>query len=87
MKDFDDLWRISKSDSGKIDWPILKKTLEVRCVMGQLEPSWLNDSMGQIWANYLRRHKGLPANLSQLMDEVNLWLNQGFQKIVTIEIA
>ena len=87
MKDFDDLWRISKSDAGKIDWPTLKKTLEVRGVMGQLEPSWLNDSMGQIWANYLRRHKGLPANLNQLVDEVNFWLNQGFQKIVTIEIT
>lgn len=79
MKDYDDLWRISKIDDPAVDWSVLKMILESRGIVNQLDPAWVNANMLQNWSNHCRRNRGLPEDLLQLMGEVNAWLNRGLK--------
>jgi hypothetical protein len=77
MKDFDDLWRISQFHSNLIRWESLTNILESRGIGSQLAANWLNQEVEKSWASHSKRNKGLPANLVQLIDEVNSWLKTG----------
>jgi hypothetical protein len=77
MKDFDDLWRISKSLAKEIDWRELKNALTSRNIEGRLDLSWINENMTQAWKNLSARNRGLPNDLQILMSEVNSWLKRG----------
>lgn len=79
MKDFDDLWRISKMDPLTVNWSELKTILESRLIPNQLDPAWVTPNMIQNWSNHCRRNRGLPEDLQQLMDEVNSWLSRGLK--------
>ena len=79
MKDYDDLWRISKMDPSGVNWSELKVILERRGMALQLDPAWLNANMLQNWSSHCRRNSGLPGDLLQLMDDVNTWLRQGLK--------
>ena len=79
MKDYDDLWRISKMDPSGVNGSDLKMILERRGIASQLDPAWVNANMLQNWSNHCRRNRGLPEDLSQLMCEVNAWLRQGLK--------
>lgn len=48
MKDFDDLWRISKSLSFPIDWKILRELLANRGISPALDLAWINDEMEMV---------------------------------------
>ena len=77
MKDFDDLWRISKCQATGINWPELKNSLTNRDIKGKLDPSWVTANMTQAWKNHIARNRGLPEDLLILMNEVNSWLQRG----------
>ena len=79
MKDYDDLWRISKLDPPIVNWSELKTILESRLIQNQLDPAWITANMIQNWSNHCRRNHGLPEDLQQLMDEVNSWLSRGLK--------
>jgi hypothetical protein len=80
MKDFDDLWRISMFQPSPVKWALLKEILESRAILPSLNLSWLNPQMEKSWEAHVRRNKGLPTDLSQLMGAVNDWLNYGLGK-------
>ena len=77
MKDFDDLWRISRFKNVTIDWEALDIILTSRGVEAILELKWLNELMEKSWKSHLSRNKDLPVGLSKLMMEVNDWLKNG----------
>jgi predicted nucleotidyltransferase component of viral defense system len=77
MKDFDDLWRISRFENAVIDWKSLRNILESRGIEANLDLKWLNDLMEKSWTSHKSRNKGLPENLPKLMAEVNDWLKDG----------
>ncbi len=77
MKDFDDLWRISKFEGGIINWPALKRILGSRRIEPMLHIEWQNDLMKKSWQSHLSRNKGLPEDLTVLMATVNEWLKNG----------
>jgi hypothetical protein len=77
MKDFDDLWRISKSLSFPIDWQILRELLANRGISPVLDVAWINGEMEAGWSVYLARNPDLPPRLVTVMTEVNLWLTKG----------
>lgn len=79
MKDFDDLWRISKTGLPGIDWQELKKILGNRKIASQLDPAWVTKNMIQSWRNHFRRNLGLPEDLTLLINEVNAWLKLGWK--------
>lgn len=80
MKDFDDLWRISMFQPSPVKWALLKEILESRAVLPALNLSWLNPQMEKSWEAHVKRNKGLPTDLSQLMNAVNGWLESGLGK-------
>ncbi|MCX6126356.1 MAG: nucleotidyl transferase AbiEii/AbiGii toxin family protein [Proteobacteria bacterium] len=80
MKDFDDLWRISMFHPSPVNWALLKEILESRGIVPSLNLSWQNPQMEKSWEAHVRRNKGLPTDLSQLMDTVNDWLRSGLGK-------
>lgn len=73
MKDFDDLWRISKSEI-KIDSKNLAKILKTRKIPIQLDREWLNPIMTQDWKRHAKRYKDLPPKLETIFEEINGWL-------------
>ena len=77
MKDFDHLWRISKSLATEINWRELKNALTSRNIEGRLDLSWINENMTQAWKNHSARNRGLPNDLQILMSEVNSRLKRG----------
>ena len=79
MKDYDDLWRISRMDLPAVNCSDLKEILESRGIASQLDPAWVNANMLQNWSNHCRRNRGLPEDLLQLMGEVNGWLLRGLK--------
>lgn len=80
MKDFDDLWRISMFQPSPVKWALLKEILESRAILPSLNLSWLNPQMEKSWEAHVRRNKGLPTDLSQIMGAVNGWLKSGLNK-------
>lgn len=78
MKDFDDLWRISRIVPSPIDWAILRQVLAERSIVSALDHGWLNQQMVRLWASHRNRSKGLPEELAMAFDAINKWLSAGF---------
>lgn len=73
MKDFDDLWRISKSDK-VINTKSLNDLMGRRELMMSLDKSWIDESMNTSWKTHQLKYKDLPQDLFNLFEEVNIWL-------------
>jgi predicted nucleotidyltransferase component of viral defense system len=73
MKDFDDLWRISKSKI-EIDSKLLIKILKSRKISAELSDQWRNPVIERDWQRHARRYKDLPINLKEVFHDVNTWL-------------
>jgi len=80
MKDFDDLWRISRFRPSPVRWDLLSEILKSRAILPSLNLEWINPQMERSWEAHAKRNKGLPANLSQLMETVNNWLESGLDR-------
>lgn len=76
MKDFDDLWRISKVVPNSLDWNGLRALLRERVLEGALNPGWVNPQMERIWLAHRRRNPGILDNLFDVIKEINDWLNK-----------
>jgi hypothetical protein len=74
MKDFDDLWRISKSELTVVDWQVLADLLAKRGIKPELDEDWIHAGMLQSWSAHQSGNSDLPENLRTLMTEVNHWL-------------
>ncbi|MCX6132101.1 MAG: nucleotidyl transferase AbiEii/AbiGii toxin family protein [Proteobacteria bacterium] len=79
MKDFDDLWRISKVDGEIVNWTALNEILETRTIEPKVHAKWLNELMKKSWNSHTARNKGLPKDLADVMKEINVWLAHGLK--------
>jgi hypothetical protein len=77
MKDYDDLWRLSRSDAS-ISALRLSKIISERSLDLRLNASWINPEMERIWERYRKRYKDLPVSVELVMEDVNAWL-AGYQ--------
>jgi len=57
MKEFDDLWRISKFLPSPVNWELLKEILEARAVVHSLKLNWINPQMEDAWEAHIKRNK------------------------------
>lgn len=73
MKDFDDLWRISRS-SIPCNPKRLIMLFDSRGIQPALEPHWIHPAMQVLWAAHRKRYGDLPTDLESLFSEVNVWL-------------
>lgn len=74
MKDFDDLWRISRVTPSPLDWIKLSAIVQERHIAPHLDPAWVNVQTERTWASHIRRHEGLPTELLEVINSVNRWL-------------
>lgn len=72
MKDFDDLWRISKSDIS-INYKKLKDLLDERKIPSALNLDWIK-SLEKSWKRHSSSYKDIPKKLTDVFNEVNDWL-------------
>ena len=72
MKDFDDLWRISKSDI-QIDQIKLKSLLISKNVDSVLDTNWTS-VLDPSWKRHAKNYKDLPKDMLLLINEINRWL-------------
>ena len=75
MKDYDDLWRISRSDAA-IDRAHLVTLLRKRDIPSRLDPAWIGDDMIRMWASHRSRYIDLPEFLATVFSDVNRWLSK-----------
>jgi len=73
MKDFDDLWRISRSES-KINRRTLNTLLREREITSRLDSEWINDPFRRAWSSHQKRYEDLPETLEKVFSDVNRWL-------------
>ena len=73
MKDFDDLWRIAKSDK-EVNAKSLIKISDQKSIKLHLDSSWINKDMQKYWQSHRRSYADLPNSLEALFDDVNSWL-------------
>ena len=75
MKDYDDLWRLSR---GKItiNVSVLKNILSKRGIATQMNVAWINSNTQQAWKDHQKRYKDLPTTLEVLFIDVNTWLKE-----------
>ncbi len=78
MKDFDDLWRISKS-STKVNLSKLNAILKEREVPCTLEKEWI-EFLEPAWKRHAKSYKDIPKNLSEVFEDINIWLMQKMKK-------
>ncbi len=74
MKDYDDLWRLSKSNA-EVQSRKLITLAKDRKISLQLDPSWIHPGMDRVWNQHRKRYQDLPESLAVLMKEVNEWLH------------
>lgn len=72
MKDFDDLWRISKSDQ-KISKTKLKKLFKDKQIDFYLSPDWTQEMIAD-WKKHAKSYGDLPNNITMVFNEINEWL-------------
>lgn len=72
MKDFDDLWRISKSGK-KISSSKIKKLFKERKVDFYLETDWC-EFMDIAWRGHSKTYSDIPNDIKQVFFEINDWL-------------
>lgn len=73
MKDFDDLWRLSKKHK-RVSRILLKALLNKRELQQHLKKTWINSEMDRSWAAHQKRYPDLPRDLAKVFDDVNDWL-------------
>lgn len=75
MKDFDDLWRISKSEIviNKEKILLLAKT---RGIYLHLENSWI-EFLADKWKRHAKSYPDIPRELTSIFTDINNWL-KGF---------
>ncbi len=78
MKDFDDLFRIAKSNQ-KIDTNLVKKLASEHQIKLWLDPKWVNIQTAASWAEYTQKKiyrdsEDLPKELWQLIESTNEYL-------------
>jgi hypothetical protein len=74
MKDYDDLWRISKSTQ-KINKVTLKKLFKEKEIDFSIEPSWAV-FMKDAWIKHSKSYSDLPKDINIVFKEVNKWLEK-----------
>lgn len=72
MKDFDDLWRIAKSDI-LIDYKKLGIILSERKIAVQLDIEWVS-FLDKSWKKHAKSYKDIPPNLIDVFNVINKWL-------------
>lgn len=78
MKDFDDLYRISKANQ-KVDAKLIQKLANERNIELSLDHRWINNQVKEAWAEYTQKKvykdaTDLPKDISQLIDTTNDYL-------------
>lgn len=73
MKDYDDLWRLSKSGV-KISAQRLATLAKERKIILSLNSKWIGPNMERVWNLHRKRYKDLPESLDLLIKDVNAWL-------------
>lgn len=73
IKDFDDLWRISKSGLA-VNKKRLKAIMLERKIEYSIDNEWISREIATAWGNHRKRHKDLPENLNALFRSTNEWL-------------
>lgn len=79
MKDYDDLWRISKSDLA-IKWTTVKRLLKAREVPSLIDMIWINSETSASWSRHRRRYKDLPIDLKNVFSGINTWLRKNLSR-------
>ena len=74
MKDYDDLWRISRSDL-KINSQKLRTILNNRSIPVELESGWIK-YLEESWKRHSRLYKDIPKDLEVIFNEINEWTRQ-----------
>lgn len=74
IKDFDDLWRISKSDM-KINQSKLKEIFSKRELNYELPLEWA-EYMEDAWKAHIRKYKDVPKTITEVFEEINGWLKK-----------
>lgn len=80
MKDFDDLWRIAKTQPDPIEWKNLAQLFKERSISPELDPEWVNSQMAKAWKSHCKRSPGLPEDLEELIVFSSRWLVSGLSK-------
>jgi hypothetical protein len=80
MKDFDDLWRISRNKGINFDWIRLREILSKRQIPQNLNLDWIHPAMIRTWNNHRKRSQGLPESLERTFQDVNQWLASGLKQ-------
>lgn len=75
MKDYDDLWRLSKSKVS-IDSKKLKALAKKRDIPLSLDTHWIGPDLEKMWGSHIKRYQDLPETLLELFDDVNFWLRE-----------
>ena len=75
MKDYDDLWRISKVGNDRVSVTLLTDLLSERKISAGVDLDWVTDDMRKMWESHSRRNKGLPKKLDDTLDDINDWLS------------
>ncbi len=74
MKDFDDLWRLSKSDIEidkiKLKDLISKNNIDINL---ELQTVWM-DNLESSWKRHAKLYKDIPQDIETLFSEINTWL-------------
>lgn len=76
MKDYDDLWRLSKSEVN-IDYKKLNSLAKKRNIPLILETVWIGPDLERMWKNHRKRYQDLPNELQTVFKEINIWLERG----------
>ncbi len=75
LKDFDDLWRISRS-SQELDVKKLMELSKKRNVPLMVDRNWINSELIRQWEAYAKRYEDLPASLITVFEELERWLKK-----------
>ena len=73
MKDYDDLWRLSKSEVN-IDSKKLKTLARKRDISLTLDTQWIGTDIDRMWESHRKRYQDLPQTLREVFGDVNSWL-------------
>ncbi len=75
MKDYDDLWRLSKSEV-LINSNKLKILTKNRNIPLSLEMHWIGADLERMWKSHRRRYQDLPEKIEIVFDEINVWIKE-----------
>lgn len=73
MKDYDDLWRLSRSEI-QVDAKVLRSLTRIRKIPLSLDAHWIGSDLERMWKSHRKRYQDLPDILEAVFEEVNLWL-------------